>query len=173
MYRTQEPGESLDAFANALVHFANRAYPELETRLRAVIIKDRFVKGVSSEYVQDTLLRSPPGTLDEARDAAHRTVAAQAAQRRLRSRRIAEILSTSMADIADGIVTLPQHHEIAAVSANRGRGDQLAEAIRHNTEVVNKLMSQLLRKTPNSSSFSQPRRCGRPASGSLPTCWTC
>ena len=45
MHRTQEPGESLDAFADALVHLAHRAYPKLEAGLRADIIKDRFVKG--------------------------------------------------------------------------------------------------------------------------------
>jgi len=172
-HRTQEPGENLDAFADALVHLANRAYPKLEPGLRADIVKDRFVEGVSSEYVQDALLRSPPDTLDEARDAARRAEAAQAARRRLRSRRTAEVSSMSMADTTDGIVTLPQHSEIAAVSANRDREDQLAEAIRRNTEVLEKLMSQLPRNTPDSSSFSQPRRHRRPASGSLPTCWTC
>ena len=81
-----------------------------------------------------------------------------------------EVSSMSMADTADGITTLPQHHEIATTSANRGREDQLAAAICRNTEVLEKLMSQLPR---NSSSFSQPRRRRQPASDSLPTCWTC
>ena len=60
----------------------------------------------------------------------------------------------ALADTADCIVTLPQHHEIAAVPANCGREDQLAEAIHRNTEVFEKLMSQLPCNTPNSSSFS-------------------
>ena len=173
MHRTQEPGESLDAFANGLVHLANHAYPKLEVGLRADIVKDRFVEGVSSEYIQDALLHSPPGILDEARDAAGCAKVAQATWRMLQSRRMAEASSTSMVETADGIVTLPQHHEIAAVSANRDREDRLAEAIRSNTEVLKKLMSQLPRSTPDSSSFSQPRQCRRPASCSLPTCWTC
>ena len=107
MHRTQEPGERLNAFTHALVHLANRAYPKLEAGLRTDIVKDRFVKGVSSEYVQDALVCSPSGTLDEARDAARRAEAVQAAQCRLRSRRMAEGSSTSMTTTADGMVSLP------------------------------------------------------------------
>ena len=70
-------------------------------------------------------------------------------------------------------MTLPHHHEIAAVLANRGREDQLAEAIYRNTKMLEKLMAQLPHNTPDSSRFSQPRRHRRPVSGSLPTCWTC
>ena len=155
MHPTQEPGESLDAFADALVHLADRAYPKLEAGLRADIVKDRFVEGVSSEYIQDSLLCSLPGTLNEERDATRHAEAVQAARCRLRSRRMAEVSSMSIADTADGIVTLPQHHEIAAVSANCAREDQLAEAIRCNTEVLEKLMSQLPCTTPDSCSFFQ------------------
>ena len=48
MHRTQEPEGSLDAFAYALVHLANRAYPKPEAGVRIGVIKDRFVEGVSS-----------------------------------------------------------------------------------------------------------------------------
>ena len=157
-HRTQEPGVSSDALTDALVHFANHADPKLEAGLRADIVKDRFVDGVSSEYIQDSLLRSSPGTLDEVIDATRSVEAAQAARHSLRSRRMADISSTLMADIAEGIVTLSQHHEIAAVLTNRGHEDQLAEAIRRNTEVLWKLMSQLPRNTPDSSSFSLPHQ---------------
>ena len=71
---------------------------------------------------------------------------------------MAEVSHTSIADTADGVMTLPQHREISAVSANCGREDKLAEAIYRNTEVLEKLMSQLLCNTPDSSSFSQPCR---------------
>ena len=74
--RTQESGESLDAFADVLVHLTNQVYPKLEAGLRADIVKDRFVEDVSSEYAQDALLRSPPGTLDEVRNAARHVEAA-------------------------------------------------------------------------------------------------
>ena len=107
MHQTQEPGESLDPFTDALVHLANHTYPKLEVELRADVVKDRFVEGVNSDYVQDALLRSPPGTLNEARDVAHHAKAAQAAQHRLRSRRMAVVSSMSMADTADDIMTLP------------------------------------------------------------------
>ena len=36
----------------------------------------------------------------------------------------------------DGIMTLPQHHKIAAISVNRGDEDQPAEVIHCNTEVL-------------------------------------
>ena len=85
---------------------------------------------------------------------------------------MAEVSNTLMADAADGILTLPQHHKIVTVSTNRCREDQLLEAIHCNTEVLEKLMSQLPRNTPDSSSFSQCCRCPRPSSGSFPTCWT-
>ena len=109
MHRTQELGESLDAFVDALAYVANGAYPKLEAGLRADIVKDRFVEGVSHEYVQDALLRSLPCTVDEAREAARRAEVVQTARCRLRSRRMAEVSdsSTSMADTADGIMTLP------------------------------------------------------------------
>ena len=113
------------------------------TRHLLSLVKDRFLKGVSSEYVQVALLRSPPGTLNKARDTARRAKAAQAAQCRLRSRRMAGVSSISMTDTANGILTLSLHQEIAAVSANCGCEDQLAEAICCNTEVLKKLMSQL------------------------------
>ena len=69
---------------------------------------------------------------------------------------MAEVLSTSMADTADGIVTLTQHHKIAAVPANCGCQNQPTEAIRCNIEVLEKLMFQLPRYTPDSSCFCQP-----------------
>ena len=163
----------MDAFADALVHLANCAYPKLEAGLRADIVKDRFVKGVSSEYVQDALLRSLPGALDEVRDAACHAKAAQATQCGLRSRRMAEVSSTLMVDTADGIMTLSQHHEITSVLANSGREDQLADAICRNTKVLGKLMSQLPCNTSNSSSFSSSRQHRQPVSGSHRTCWTC
>ena len=67
----------MNVFADALVHLANRTYPKLKAELRANVVKDRFVEGVRSEYVQDALLCLPPGTLDKARDAACRAEAAQ------------------------------------------------------------------------------------------------
>ena len=63
------------------------------------------VEGVRSEYVQDALLRLPPGTLDEARDAARFAEAGQLARHWLRSRKMAEVSSTMMAVTADGIMT--------------------------------------------------------------------
>ena len=71
---------------------------------------------------------------------------------------MAEVSSTSLADTAGGIVTLPEDHKIAAVSANCCCEDQLAEAVRRNTEVLEKRMSKLPHNTPDISSFCQPHR---------------
>ena len=69
---------------------------------------------------------------------------------------MAEVSSTLMVHTADGIVTRSQHREIATVSVNRGREDQLTEAICCNIEVLGKLLSRLPRNTTECSSFSPP-----------------
>ena len=66
--RSQEAGESLDAFTDALVHLANRAYPQMESQLRMELVRDKPIVGVASKDVQDVLLRSPFETHDETRD---------------------------------------------------------------------------------------------------------
>ena len=68
----QNNDESLDTFADALIHLANKVYPNTEAELWAELVLDRLVAGVRGEYVQDALLRMPPQTLDEARTAAKR-----------------------------------------------------------------------------------------------------
>ena len=85
--RVQEAGETLDGFADALIHLANRAYPAMESKLRMELARDRFVAGVQEEYIQEALLRSPPETLDQARETAKCAEAAQAARRRMRPKK--------------------------------------------------------------------------------------
>ena len=64
--RQQKAGETLDDFADTLIHLANQLYPTLESKLRMELARDRFVAGVCSEHVQEALLKSPPETLDHA-----------------------------------------------------------------------------------------------------------
>ena len=71
----QEAGKALDGFADAFIHLANRAYPAMEPRLRMELPRDRFVTGMQEEYIQEALLRSPPDTLDQARETAKRAEA--------------------------------------------------------------------------------------------------
>ena len=83
--RVQEADESLDAFADALIHLANRSYPGMEAKQRMELVCDRFVAGVANEDVQDAFVRTPPETLEEARNTAKRIAAAYAARRRMSS----------------------------------------------------------------------------------------
>ena len=169
--RMQEAEETLDAFADALIHLANRAYPNTDVKLRMELVRDRFVAGVRSEYVQEALLRSPPETLDDARYTARRVEAAQSARRRMRPRR-AEINTTTSGeavtvDVAGNTPTRPPD-EVAAVGVRRD--DLLADAIRRNTEMLEKLILQLTHSDdPDTTRPStQPPRRRLPA-----TCWSC
>ena len=62
--RVQEAGETLDGFADALIHLANCTYLAMEFKLRMELARDRFVAGGQEQYVQEALLRSPPETFD-------------------------------------------------------------------------------------------------------------
>ncbi len=104
----QREEESLDTFANALIHIANRAYPDTERQLRSELVRDRFVAGVRSEHVQEALLRTPQATLDDARTAATREKAAQTARKRMRARRVATCVVSSgegLIDVTPGTTT--------------------------------------------------------------------
>ena len=155
--RVQEAEETLDAFADALIHLANRAYPAMEPKLRMELARDRFVAGIREEYIQEALLRSPPDTLDHARETAKRTEAAQAARRRMRPKKTGVYATSS--DIVDA-----GQSEVASVGNQRR--DELAEAVRRNTEMLERLLSQMTVKSSGNSERTTGRR--RP-----PTCWRC
>ena len=71
--RLQGAEESIDVFADALIHLSNRAYPDVDQTLRMELSRDRFVAGIRDEHIQDALLRAPPETLDAARDHAKKS----------------------------------------------------------------------------------------------------
>ena len=66
--RRQKSTETLDEFADAVLHLANRAYPELEANVRMRLAQDRFVA---------------PESFDDARRAAKRLEAARAAWKQM------------------------------------------------------------------------------------------
>ncbi len=141
------------------------------------LVQDRFVSGIRSEYVQEALLRSPPETLDDARDAARRLEAAQAARRRMRARRTDVCATTSGEEVADKAPSsmVPPRGEVTAVEAARVEYDRLADAVQRNTEMLGKLMTQLTHSSgPGLSPGTEgghTRRRRRP--GTPATCWSC
>ena len=163
--RVQEAGETLDGFADALIHLANRAYPEMESKLRMELARDRFVAGVQEEYIQEALLRSPPETLDRARETAKCAEAAQAARRRMRPKKTRVCATSSESEdtaTAESKNLVPS--EVAAVGNPR---EELAEAVRRNTEMLERLLSQM--QMPGTSS----KDSGRAGRRRPPTCWRC
>ena len=165
--RQQEAGETLDDFADALIHLANQSYPTLEPKLRMELARDRFVAGVRSEHVQEALLKTPPETLDHARETAKRIEAAQAARKIMRPKR-SDVLAVTTAETQDeGKLTESADYvqqRVAAVAEQR-QEDSLMEAVRRNTEMLERLLGQMTLRG-NSTQRPPPRR-------RAPTCWRC
>ena len=157
--RSQEADESLDAFADALIHLANRAYPNMEPQQRMELVCDRFIAGVASEEVQDAFMRCPPEKLDEARTVAKRVEAAKAARKAMRVR-----TTTGVHAMSSGTALTDDtccRDEVAAIATTQ---DALVEAVRQNTEMLQRLMTRL----SSSSAAESPRR-RRPQG----PCWQC
>ena len=55
----QEPSETLDDYVDSLISLSNRAYPDLDNRLRMGLVFDQFLRRLRSEHIQDALLNSP------------------------------------------------------------------------------------------------------------------
>ena len=92
--RHQEAAETLDMFADALLDLANPAYPELDSDVRMRLACDRFVAGVRADYIQESLLQTPPHSLEDARKVAKRLEAARAARRQMQTSNKARACST-------------------------------------------------------------------------------
>ena len=164
--RQQEAGETLDDFADALIHLANQSYPTLEPKLRMELARDRFVAGVRSEHVQEALLKTPPETLDHARETAKRIEAAQAARKIMRPKR-SDVLAVTTAETQDeGKLTVTESVDYVQqrVTAQR-QDDSLMEVVHCNTEVLERLLGQMT-LSGNSTQRPPPRQ-------QAPTCWRC
>ena len=135
----QEAKETLDGFADALIHLANCAYPAMESKLRMKLAQDTFVAGVQEEYILEALLRSPPDTLNQVRETVKCVEAAQVAHRRMwpKKTRVCATSSENVDTVTAGSKTLVQG-EVTVVGNPR---EELAEAVHHNTEMLEQLLS--------------------------------
>ncbi len=127
--------------------------------------------GVRSEHVQEALLRTPPATLNDTRTAAKREEVAQTARKLRRARRVATCVVSSgegLTDVTPGTTT-GQRSEVAAIGTGR---DDLKEAVRRNTETLERLLSQLTRPHGLPSSRPTNTRPRRGPSGPG-VCWCC
>ena len=82
----QEPSETLDDYVDSLILLANRAYPDLDNKLRMRLALDQFLKGLRSKHIQDALLNSPDN-LEEARKTVKWLKAALATRKRICSKK--------------------------------------------------------------------------------------
>ncbi len=164
--RCQLPAETLDQFADALIDLTNRAYPALEQAVRAGLARDRFIAGVSADYIQESLLEKAPETLDKAREHAKRLEAARIARRRMQ---------TGKATVHSVGNDAPSE-EPRVAAATGARQDELTELVRRNTETMQELLRQMTAATggvhqlqPKMFQNRQRQARARPQ----PTCWTC
>ena len=169
--RHQEAAETLDEFADALLDLANRAYPELDSDVRMRLARDRFVAGVRADYIQESLLQTPPDSLEDARKVAKRLEAARAARRQMQTSNKARAVH-SLESNPDSEDESPRStgREVTMVT----RTDQaLLEAVQHNTTAVQRLVEQMA--AIQSQTARIPLTAGRRPSGgrSRNRCWKC
>lgn len=155
--------KSLDVFADALIHLANRSYPGMDVKQCKELVCDRFVAGVANEDVQDAFVQTTPETLKEVRNTVKQIEAAYAMCRRIREKRMAVPATTSGANIAVvSTNTDGQQGETTSVNVTH---DTLVEVIRQNTETLERLMAQLPHNS-GTSTVPQPARHRSPG-----PCW--
>ena len=160
--RVQGEKESLDEFADALIHLANRGYPEQTAKFRMELAGDRFIAGLRDDHLQEALMQREPEqlkNLDGARKAAKRLEAAQLARKKMRTKP-AEVRSTE--------TTSPTPSDVNAVGANSAK-DDLAQAVRQNTMMLQQLLTRFGTDL-QPSGRRPPRHPRRQPSGS---CWCC
>lgn len=167
-HRTQEPEETLDTFADALLSLANGAYPLQDRALRMELVRDRFVAGLRDDKLQEAVMQSPVealATLDKTRETAKRIEAAQTARRKMNQTRKAMSLAL---DDSNTTPTAPAPSRVANVGHQPAREDGLAAALDRNTQVLQQL---LLRITSGDTPANPPRqqRRRRPPG----PCWKC
>lgn len=167
-HRTQEPEETLDTFADALLFLANGAYPLQDRALRMELVRDRFVAGLRDDKLQEAVMQSPVealATLDKTRETAKRIEAAQTARRKMNQTRKAMSLAL---DDSNTTPTAPAPSRVANVGHQPAREDGLAAALDRNTQVLQQL---LLRITSGDTPANPPRqqRRRRPPG----PCWKC
>ena len=159
--RPQKPDESLEDFAGVLVNQAARGHRNLGSTLQDSLHRNQFIAGISSEYIQNTLLSATPETLDKTLQLGRRLEMAKLARERMRN------------GSKDGPAQ-PQkpespvsYKEVAAVGSTQMQNQtSLCEIVSTNTEALRTLMEGNLAKALVGSRSRNRRR--------LPiTCWNC
>ena len=64
--RKRQPGETYQQLGNDLRHLAQKAYPELQSKVREELAKDQFVRALEGVELSLKIRHSNPKTLDEA-----------------------------------------------------------------------------------------------------------
>ncbi len=139
--RVQQASETLDEFADAVLDLASRAYPELDAGVRMQLARDRFIAGVRADYIQEGLLQKAPKTLDDARQRAKQFEAARTARKKMQVTmpKTVHAVGDGTHATKDNESETPTGPEVAAVN----RGDALLEAVRKNTEALQRVMEQM------------------------------
>lgn len=179
--RCQRATETLDEFADALIDLTNRAYPEMDPVMRMGLARDRFIAGVRADHIQERLLQEGPKTLEDARTTAKRLEAARAARKQMQGGKAA-VQAVGPTGERDGEDSLEQS-VVAATGRQEGRSqtvvtttrrqDELAEAVRQNTEILQQLMQQMAAMQLKAGPQKSQGRANLAPRQRLRKCWKC
>ena len=158
--RQQQPLETFEEFCDALIHLANRAYPDLDVDVRMNLVRDRFIAGVNAEYIQDRLLEMAPKSLDSARDIAKCLEAARSAEKRMQMTSVTPVFNLQ-SDKTQRITTTTLDVKTAPSSPD------IVEVLRKNTETLGRLADQISKLCLEPAEI-QPTRRSRSR-----ICWKC
>ena len=131
----QQPTQTLDQFTDLLVDLTNRTYPEIDPGVRMSLARDRFIAGVYSDYIQESLLEKAPETLDKAREIAKRLEAARTARKQIQTSKTA-VRSVEI-NMSDETTT---DTEVTAMT----QPDSLLEAVKNWVDITSSSMHILV-----------------------------
>ena len=131
--RQQQPS---DEFCDALIHLANRAYPDLDVDVRTNLVRDRFIAGVKAEFIQDRLLEMAPKSLDSAREIAKRLEATRSVRKQMQMASGTRVFNLQ-SDETERITTTTLDVKTAPSSSD------IVEVLRKNTETLGRLADQI------------------------------
>ena len=159
--RQQQPSETLDEICDALIHLANRAYPDLDVDVRMNLVRDRFIAGVKAEYIQDRLLEMAPKSLDSALEIAKRLEAARSARKQMQMASGTRVFNLQ-SDETERITTTTLDVKTAPSSSD------IVEVLRKNTETLGRLADQISKLHLEPAEIQPTRRRSRSQ-----ICWKC
>ena len=131
--RCQKPSESFDEFIDVIVDLVNRAYPEMEVGTRMNVVRNRFIAGGKTDFMQERLLELAPNSLDEACQKAKELDAARSARKRMRTS------ATGIYNLSTSNDQEIQPSEVAVITTNI----ELQNIVKRNTEMLEQLSKQI------------------------------